>query len=75
MNIIYLAAYKAQHQNRNIVYQDINGLRDIAGDTAYDLSKPKGSKKIYSQKYKRYMTEAEERKRIIVVESESEKEW
>ena len=31
-NIIYLAAYKANHQNRKIVYQDINGKRDIPGD-------------------------------------------
>ena len=32
MNGIYLAAYKAYHSNWNIVYQDINGLRDVPGD-------------------------------------------
>ena len=30
--IIYLAAYKANHPNYDMVYQDINGLRDIGGD-------------------------------------------
>lgn len=30
--IIYLAAYKAYHPNYDMVYQDINGLRDIDGD-------------------------------------------
>lgn len=30
--IIYLASYKALHLNYDIVYQDINGKRDIAGD-------------------------------------------
>lgn len=29
---IYLGAYKAQHCNFNLVYQDINGKRDIGGD-------------------------------------------
>jgi hypothetical protein len=29
---IYLASYKALHANYNIVYQDINGKRDIDGD-------------------------------------------
>lgn len=29
---IYLGAYKANHPNYNIVYQDINGQRDLAGD-------------------------------------------
>ena len=29
---IYLASFKAYHPNYNIVYQDINGKRDIAGD-------------------------------------------
>ena len=29
---IYLGAYKALHKNYNIVYQDINGKRDLAGD-------------------------------------------
>lgn len=43
MKIIYLAAYKAFHPKWNIVYQDINGLRDIPGDmlevdlTPYDV--------------------------------------
>ena len=32
MDGIYLAAYKAEHKDYNIVYQDINGLRDIGGD-------------------------------------------
>ena len=32
MKGIYLAAYKAYHPNYNIVYQDINGLRDLAGN-------------------------------------------
>lgn len=32
MRGIYLAAYKAEHPNHNIVYQDINGKRDIDGD-------------------------------------------
>jgi site-specific DNA-cytosine methylase len=30
--IIYLASYKANHPNYDIIYQDINGERDIAGD-------------------------------------------
>lgn len=30
--IIYLGAYQAEHPNRDMVYQDINGLRDIGGD-------------------------------------------
>lgn len=29
---IYLASFKANHPNWNIVYQDINGQRDIGGD-------------------------------------------
>ena len=29
---IYLAAFKAYHPNHKIVYQDINGKRDIGGD-------------------------------------------
>ena len=29
---IYLGAYKAAHPNFNIVYQDINGKRDLDGD-------------------------------------------
>ena len=32
MKIIYLAAFKAEHPNYNITYQDINGKRDIGGD-------------------------------------------
>lgn len=32
MKGIYLAAYKAKHDNYDIVYQDINGKRDIGGD-------------------------------------------
>lgn len=32
MKIIYLAAYKAFHSNYNIIYQDINGKRDLDGD-------------------------------------------
>lgn len=32
MKGIYLAAYKANHPNYNIVYQDINDKRDIGGD-------------------------------------------
>jgi hypothetical protein len=32
MNILYLAAFKANHPNWNITYQDINGNRDIDGD-------------------------------------------
>ncbi|MCK9576718.1 MAG: hypothetical protein M0R51_12415 [Clostridia bacterium] len=30
--IIYLGAYKAQHYDHNIIYQDINGERDLGGD-------------------------------------------
>ena len=42
MKGIYLASYKALHPNHDIVYQDINGKRDIGGDmlevdlTSYD---------------------------------------
>ena len=32
MKILYLAAFKANHPNWNITYQDINGKRDIDGD-------------------------------------------
>lgn len=32
MKGIYLAAYKAKHEKVNLVYQDINGKRDIPGD-------------------------------------------
>jgi len=32
MKIIYLAAFRAFHPGRHIVYQDIDGKRDIAGD-------------------------------------------
>ena len=32
MKGIYLAAFRADHPNYNIVYQDINGKRDIPGD-------------------------------------------
>ena len=32
MNIIYLAAYKAHHPKHNMIYQDINGERDLHGD-------------------------------------------
>ena len=32
MKGIYLAAFQANHPNYNIVYQDINGKRDISGD-------------------------------------------
>ncbi|WP_407463008.1 hypothetical protein [Methanobrevibacter sp.] len=32
MRGIYLAAFKAMHPNYDIVYQDINGKRDIGGD-------------------------------------------
>lgn len=35
MKIIYLAAYKAEHPNWNIIYQDINGKRDIGGDNVH----------------------------------------
>lgn len=31
MKGIYLGAYKAEHSDYNIIYQDINGLRDIDG--------------------------------------------
>jgi site-specific DNA-cytosine methylase len=43
MRIIYLAAFQAYHKNYDIVYQDINGKRDINGDmldvdlTPYDV--------------------------------------
>jgi len=43
MKIIYLASFKAHHPNYDIVYQDINGKRDIPGDmmevdlTIYDI--------------------------------------
>ena len=40
MNGIYLAAYRAYHPNHDIVYQDINGERDLDGDMLeIDLSK------------------------------------
>lgn len=32
MKGIYLAAFEALHKNANIIYQDINGKRDIDGD-------------------------------------------
>lgn len=32
MKGIYLAAYRAYHPDFNIIYQDINGNRDISGD-------------------------------------------
>ena len=32
MKGIYLASFKAEHPNHDIVYQDINGQRDIGGD-------------------------------------------
>lgn len=32
MKGIYLAAYRASHPGYDLVYQDINGLRDIGGD-------------------------------------------
>lgn len=32
MKIIYLASFKALHKDFDIMYQDINGLRDIGGD-------------------------------------------
>lgn len=32
MKGIYLPSYKALHPNHDIVYQDINGERDIGGD-------------------------------------------
>ena len=40
---IYLGAYEAYHLNYKIVYQDINGKRDLSGDmldidlTGYDF--------------------------------------
>ena len=43
MKGIYLAAYKAHHPKYDIIYQDINGKRDISGDmldidlTQYDF--------------------------------------
>ena len=43
MKGIYLAAFRAEHPNYNIIYQDINGKRDIGGDmmevdlTSYDF--------------------------------------
>jgi site-specific DNA-cytosine methylase len=40
MKGIYLASYKALHPNYDIVYQDINGKRDLGGDMLdVDLSK------------------------------------
>ena len=40
MKGIYLASYKALHPKWNIVYQDINGLRDLPGDMLdIDLNK------------------------------------
>ena len=32
MKGIYLASYKALHEEHNIIYQDINGERDLDGD-------------------------------------------
>ena len=43
MKVIYLASFKALHTNYDIVYQDINGKRDLGGDmldidlTPYDV--------------------------------------
>lgn len=43
MKIIYLASFEAQHPSFDVVYQDINGKRDIGGDmmdvdlTPYDV--------------------------------------
>lgn len=43
MKSIYLAAYEAEHPDFDVVYQDINGKRDIGGDmmdvdlTPYDM--------------------------------------
>lgn len=43
MRAIYLGAYEALHPNFNVVYQDINGKRDLGGDmmdvdlTPYDF--------------------------------------
>lgn len=31
MKVIYLGAYKAQHTNFDVIYQDINGKRDRGG--------------------------------------------
>lgn len=37
---IYLAAYKAKHENADIIYQDINGKRDLDGNMLeIDISK------------------------------------
>ena len=39
MKGIYLGAYTAYHPNHDIIYQDINGLRDLPGDMIFvDLS-------------------------------------
>lgn len=32
MKGIYLGAFEAQHDGHDIVYQDINGKRDVGGD-------------------------------------------
>lgn len=32
MKVIYLGAYEAYHPNFDVVYQDINGKRDLGGD-------------------------------------------
>lgn len=43
MKCIYLASYKANHPNYDVVYQDINGQRDLGGDmleidlSSYDI--------------------------------------
>lgn len=43
MKVIYLASYEANHPEFDIVYQDVNGKRDIGGDmmdidlTSYDF--------------------------------------
>ena len=43
MKIIYLGAYKANHPNRDIIYQDINGKRDMI--EIYKMFYPKLTKK------------------------------
>lgn len=32
MKVLYLASFTAEHKNFDVIYQDINGKRDISGD-------------------------------------------
>ena len=62
MKIIYLASFKAEHPGYDIVYQDINGKRDLDGDmldidlTPYDVIIATPPCNFYSRANYRYLT-------------------